>query len=205
MSDNNSTEVFEPPVKPKRKRKPLTEEQKEALRERLRLARESKKKKNITMSVTPVEVAPDAPVVEPLPPIIKEQATSQVLPNARVSVDKPSNEMKQLQDQINSMKLEKLEALEKKNEKKKAAIEKRRATIARKALEKASKNVVAKPAKERKPTVAETPMEPIAESEAEAPMEVDWLGGGRAAAGTSVPPPKKARYSTFKRSVWSTL
>ena len=99
----------------------------------------------------------------------------------------PNNEMLELQSQLNKMRLEKLEAIELKNEKKKAAVKKRKETIARKALaKKLSENEVAKPAPERKPTPA-----PVVESLSEAePMNV------------KVATP---RYSTFKRSVWANL
>ena len=180
-----SEEVFETPItkeKPKRKRKPMSDSKKKALTERLAAGRAKKKalknqeKPNITMEVETVkEVEPK--VIEPK--VIEPES-------------KPDHslEMKALQDQINAMKLEKLEALEKKNEKKKAAIEKRRATINRKALEKAKKNEVAKPAKIRDPL-------PKAEIKAQTnePMELD----------EDLFKPKKPRYSTFKKSVWSLL
>lgn len=184
-----SEEVFETPItkeKPKRKRKPMSDSKKKALTERLAAGRAKKKalkaqekpkeKPNITMEVETVkEVEPK--VIEPK--VIEPES-------------KPDHslEMKALQDQINAMKLEKLEALEKKNEKKKAAIEKRRATINRKALEKAAKNEVAKPAKIRDPT-------PKAEIKAQTsmPMELD----------EDLFKPKKPRYSTFKKSVWASL
>jgi len=186
-----SEEVFETPItkeKPKRKRKPMSDSKKKALTERLAAGRAKKKalknqkvleKPNITMEVETVkEVEPK--VIEPkvIEPKVIEPKTDNSL------------EMKALQDQINAMKLEKLEALEKKNEKKKAAIEKRRATINRKALEKAKKNEVAKPAKIRDPT-------PKAEIKAQTsmPMELD----------EDLFKPKKPRYSTFKKSVWSLL
>ena len=183
-----SEEVFETPItkeKPKRKRKPMSDSKKKALTERLAAGRAKKKalknqeKPNITMEVETVkEVEPK--VIEPkvIEPKVIEPKTDNSL------------EMKALQDQINAMKLEKLEALEKKNEKKKAAIEKRRATINRKALEKAAKNEVAKPAKIRDPL-------PKAEIKAQTnePMELD----------EDLFKPKKPRYSTFKKSVWSLL
>ena len=111
MSEINQ-EVFEVPKveKPKKKRKPMTPEAKQALIERLAKGREAKKlaknqskksvKPNITMEVQPkVEAAAPAPlpkVTEPAAPLQDN-----------------SLEMKALQDQINSMKLEKLEGLKK--------------------------------------------------------------------------------------------
>lgn len=196
MSEINN-EVFETPKveKPKKKRKPMTPEAKQALIERLAAGREAKKNKkkeapnananNLTMDIEPKVEAPPAPT-------------------------KPDNsaEMKALQDQINAMKLEKLEALEKKNEKKKAAIEKRRATINRKAIERAKKNEVTKPAPIRKPVEkmevieeqAEQPPEQTQPPQAEQTvrkMSIDDDNFGKTI--------KKPRYSTFKKSVWSSL
>tara|TARA_R110001592_G_scaffold147315_1_gene371771 strand:+ start:977 stop:1528 length:552 start_codon:yes stop_codon:yes gene_type:complete len=180
-STNENNEVFEQPPKPKRKRKALTEEQKEVLRERLKKARESKSKnKNkpkITIESKPLSTIPEDKevIIETAPEVLKEPEPK--------SEPAPNNEMLELQSQLNKMRLEKLEAIELKNEKKKLAVKKRKETIARKALQKKlAENEVAKPAPERKPT-------PVVEPEAE-PMEV------------KVATP---RYSTFKRSVWANL
>ena len=183
ISDNN--EVFVTAPKVKRKRKALTEEQKEVLRERLKVARESKNKKKpkITIESKPLSTIPEDKelIIESVPEVLKEPE-----PKPK-SEPAPNNEMLELQSQLNKMRLEKLEAIELKNEKKKAAVKKRKETIARKALaKKLSENEVAKPAPERKPTPVVEPA-PLAESE---PMNV------------KVATP---RYSTFKRSVWANL
>ena len=183
---SETKEVFEIPEKPKRKRKPMSASKKKALTERLALGRAKKKalkenekkdeKPNITMEVESVKETPKEPMPEPAP--------------------KPDNslEMKALQDQINSMKLEKLEALEKKNEKKRIAIEKRRATMNRKAIEKANKNDTTKPANIRKPVEKMEVIKEVREHK-EDKMDLD----------SDLFITKKPRYSTFKRSVWSTL
>ena len=193
MSEINQ-EVFEVPKveKPKKKRKPMTPEAKQALIERLAKGREAKKlaKNQSKKSVKPninMEVQPKVEAAAPAP-----------LPKVEQKVADNSLEMKALQDQINSMKLEKLEALEKKNEKKKAAIEKRRATINRKAIERAQKNEVTKPAPIRRPVqkmevIEEEP--PQAKQPATRKMSLD----------DDLYANKKPRYSTFKRSVWSGL
>ena len=186
---SETKEVFEIPEKPKRKRKPMSASKKKALTERLALGRAKKKalkenekkdeKPNITMEVESVKETPKEPVeVKPEP------------------APKPDNslEMKALQDQINSMKLEKLEALEKKNEKKRIAIEKRRATMNRKAIEKANKNDTTKPANIRKPVEKMEVIKEVREHK-EDKMDLD----------SDLFITKKPRYSTFKRSVWSTL
>ena len=185
---SETKEVFEIPEKPKRKRKPMSASKKKALTERLALGRAKKKalkenekkdeKPNITMEVESVKETPKEPMPEPEP------------------APKPDNslEMKALQDQINSMKLEKLEALEKKNEKKRIAIEKRRATMNRKAIEKANKNDTTKPANIRKPVEKMEVIKEVREHK-EDKMDLD----------SDLFITKKPRYSTFKRSVWSTL
>ena len=182
-SPNQNNEVFEQPPKPKRKRKALTEEQKQVLRERLKKARESKNKKKpkITIESKPLNTIPEDKevIIETAPEVLKEPEPK--------SEPTPNNEMLELQSQLNKMRLEKLEAIELKNEKKKAAVKKRKETIARKALaKKLSENQVAKPAPERKPTPVVEPA-PLAEAE---PMNVKVA---------------KPRYSTFKRSVWANL
>lgn len=187
---SETKEVFEIPEKPKRKRKPMTASKKKALTERLALGRAKKKalkenekkdeKQNITMEVEPVKETPKEPEQKPAP---------EPAPKSDNSL-----EMKALQDQINSMKLEKLEALEKKNEKKRIAIEKRRATMNRKAIEKANKNDTTKPANIRKPVEKMEVIKEVREDKADK-MDLD----------SDLFITKKPRYSTFKRSVWSTL
>ena len=200
MSEINQ-EVFEVPKveKPKKKRKPMTPEAKQALIERLAKGREAKKlaKNQSKKSVKPninIEVEPKveaAPIPIPAAQIPKVTEPAAPLPDN-------SLEMKALQDQINSMKLEKLEALEKKNEKKKAAIEKRRATINRKAIERAQKNEVTKPAPIRRPVQK---MEVIEEE----PPQVKQPATRKMSLDDDLYANKKPRYSTFKRSVWSGL
>ena len=200
-------EVFETPKveKPKKKRKPMTPEAKQALIERLAAGRAAKKNKkkeqkvNLTMDIEPPTQAKEPEAKQPEAP-------------------KPDNsaEMKALQDQLNAMKLEKLEALEKKNEKKKAAIEKRRATMNRKAIERAQKNEVTKPAPIRKPVekmeVIEEQAEQTQAEQTPTQAKQTQAKQTRVASrkmsinddnfGNTI---KKLRYSTFKKSVWSSL
>ena len=168
--------------KPKRKRKPLSEEAKEKLRDRLKKAREAKtaKKNGVKLETIPEvkaeEVKAEVAEVAVAVPKVKEPTANQDLIN--------------LQNELNNLKLEKLEALEKKNEKKKAQIAKRKATIARKALEndikkKVETNVVTKPAPPRKCII----------DELDAPSTIT-----APSAPIDIPKPK---YSTYKKSVWN--
>ena len=194
MSEINN-EVFESP-KVKKKRKPMSPEAKQALIERLAAGREAKKNKKKEQAKQKPNITID---IEPEP---KSEPKPEPKPKAKQPEPDNSLEMKALQDQINSMKLEKLEALEKKNEKKKAAIEKRRATMNRKAIERAAKNEVTKPASIRKPVQKMEVIHEQAEQTATRKMSIDEDDDDVRAL---LPEVKKPRYSTFKRSIWSSL
>ena len=163
--------IAPPIIKIKKKRKPLSEEAKEKLRERLKLARESKvlkKKKEKSISVETMDTIKE----------VEEEVKDHIalVPPAPKPID---TTLTDLQNELNNLKLEKLEALEKKNEKKKNQIAKRKATMERKALERVAKNKVAQPA----PAVIRNN---IISTE---PIDI----------------PKIKKYSTYKKSVWSTL
>ena len=163
--------------KPKRKRKPLSEEAKEKLRDRLKKAREAKTAKKVGAKAK----------LETIPEVNANEVVEVKAEVAEVAVAEP---LINLQNELNNLKLEKLEALEKKNEKKKAQIAKRKATIARKALEndikkKVETNVVTKPAPPRKCII----------DELDAPSTIT-----APSAPIDIPKPK---YSTYKKSVWN--
>ena len=181
-------DVFVPTPKIKRKRKPMSDEAKAVLVERLRLGRLAKKKKkeeNVTMEIDKSKPKVQAEVAA-VAAVHKEIEKDVEIKTEPTILKEPSSnpEMEKLQQELNKMRLEKMELIEAKNEKKKAAIKKRKETIARKALaKKLAENPVAKPAPERKPTL------PVIIEESRMQQQVDV----------------KPRYSTFKKSVWASL
>ena len=170
--------------KPKRKRKPLSEEAKEKLRDRLKKAREAKTAKKVGAKAK-LETIPEVNANE-----VVEVKAEVAVAEPKVTEPTANQDLINLQNELNNLKLEKLEALEKKNEKKKAQIAKRKATIARKALEndikkKVETNVVTKPAPPRKCII----------DELDAPSTIT-----APSAPIDIPKPK---YSTYKKSVWN--
>ena len=170
--------------KPKRKRKPLSEEAKEKLRDRLKKAREAKTAKKVGAKAK-LETIPEVKAEE-----VKAEVAEVAVAVPKVKEPTANQDLINLQNELNNLKLEKLEALEKKNEKKKAQIAKRKATIARKALEndikkKVETNVVTKPAPPRKCII----------DELDAPSTIT-----APSAPIDIPKPK---YSTYKKSVWN--
>tara|TARA_R110002072_G_scaffold20364_3_gene74079 strand:+ start:4858 stop:5415 length:558 start_codon:yes stop_codon:yes gene_type:complete len=170
--------------KPKRKRKPLSEEAKEKLRDRLKKAREAKTAKKVGAKAK-LETIPEVKAEE-----VKAEVAEVAVAEPKVTEPTANQDLINLQNELNNLKLEKLEALEKKNEKKKAQIAKRKATIARKALEndikkKVETNVVTKPAPPRKCII----------DELDAPSTIT-----APSAPIDIPKPK---YSTYKKSVWN--
>ena len=90
--------VVDTPVKkPRKPRQPLTDEQREALRQRLAKARDAKKtKRENKMKEKPTEAPPPSPVEEPSMkesgdlPIDKESITKQSKPRRTKSTDSPA-------------------------------------------------------------------------------------------------------------------
>ena len=173
--------------KPKRKRKPLSEEAKEKLRDRLKKAREAKTAKKVGAKAK-LETIPEVNANEVVE--VKAEVAEVAVAEPKVKEPTANQDLINLENELNNLKLKKLEALEKKNEKKKAQIAKRKATIARKALEndikkKVETNVVTKPAPPRKCII----------DELDAPSTIT-----APSAPIDIPKPK---YSTYKKSVWN--
>ena len=181
VADEPIFECKDEPTKKKRTRAPMSEERKEALREQLKVARD-KKKALKEAGKEPIKVVKEktvkevVKVEEPVKPTkpVKQKVIKEVV-NEPI-VDSETDDLKK---ELAQMKKQKADEATAKAEKKAVAAAKRKATIERKALEKKlSENVVAKAATRPRPA---TPV----------PVEVASVE------------PVKARYSTYKKSIWT--